>query len=366
MKLTYSLILAAASSGLAFGAATAYTTPVGYESIDLTSGLNYVGLRLHQNNIVAGVLTGVGSHTVTDSTMNFTNILDPSKTYILEINSGIGFIQIIAGTAGSSAGVITTPDDLLAAGVSGTSAYSIRPCATLASIFGVVPDPNLFTHGFTSESGADQVWIPNAAGDFDYYYYDDHYGSPVVAGWRKFDLLNPATPYVLVTPASVLIPYDEGMIVNSPGLNGNTNLPETLVVSGEIKKTAVALAAVGGLNYFSTVFPVGSTLASAFGTVPVDPSVDPTAGGLTHGFTSESGADQVWIPNAAGDFDYYYYDDHYGSPWVAGWRKFDLLNPAIPYVLVNPANVQISASGVIINSVGGNLKLSAPGFYSDL
>lgn len=40
MKLTYSLILAAASCGLAFGAATAYTTPVGYVTLGNASGAN--------------------------------------------------------------------------------------------------------------------------------------------------------------------------------------------------------------------------------------------------------------------------------------------------------------------------------------
>ena len=72
--LSYSLIAAALACGFANAQTTAYTTPVGYETLTLKAGINYAGLRLHGSEVVASTLTGVGAvgtKTITDSATTF-------------------------------------------------------------------------------------------------------------------------------------------------------------------------------------------------------------------------------------------------------------------------------------------------------
>ena len=62
---TYSILAAALACGMAQGAATAYTTPVGYVSLTIpASADSTVGQPLHRPTAFAGISTGITDDTV--------------------------------------------------------------------------------------------------------------------------------------------------------------------------------------------------------------------------------------------------------------------------------------------------------------
>lgn len=345
MKLSYSLILAAASCGLAFGAATAYTTPVGYETLTLTSGINYAGLRLQEAVVVSGLLSNVTSTTVSDSANTFA--LTTGKKYILEINNS-GYIQLIDGSAASGHN-ITTPDNLLAVGVAAGNSYTIRPAATVVSVFGAVP-ANL-AQGSGGPGGADQLYIPDATGDLKVYYYDNYGTFDVVnpgPGWYR---VNPdQTVTLIANPSSITMPYDEGFIFSAAA---NTSL----TVTGTVKTKATMLAVKSGINYVGSICPVGATLVTTFGAVP---------SGLAQGSGGPGGADQLYVANSAGVLKVYYYDN-YGT--------FDVVNPGPGWyevnadqtvTLINPSTITMSSGYVFSAAAAANVLANVPTAYSGL
>jgi len=85
----YSLLAALAACGMAYGASTAYTTPVGYTTQALPANvLSLVGVNILTPSVASGLLTGVSGATLTDSNVNFTTLLTAGKTYVLDIKTG--------------------------------------------------------------------------------------------------------------------------------------------------------------------------------------------------------------------------------------------------------------------------------------
>jgi hypothetical protein len=317
--ITTAAALAVALTGASF-AQTAESNVVGYETLTLDAGFNFVGLRLHQNPVASGTLDIVTSTTVEDTATNL-GALMTGPTFILEIEDGSGIIQEVTTAAGNG---VTVAADLTGLGT--PLSYTLRPADTLASTFGTTA-PGL-THGFFGAAGADQIWLWNGAG-FDQYYYDDN-------GPKWEDVNDPFGAGI--DPATIDLVYADGFVINSPG--------GSLVVDGDLKSGATELNLVSGFNFVSSIAPEGATLATAFGA---------TAPGLTHGFFGAAGADQIWIWNGAG-FDQYYYDDN-GPKWE------DVNDPF--GAGINPATVGLP-SGYIINSPGGDVTQGVPVFYGGL
>lgn len=325
MKLTYALILAAASCGMAFGAATAYTTPVGYETLPVAVGVNFLGLRLQQPVVVAGLLTGINSTSITDTNQNFGTLLTATTTYILEITNANGVTQEFLGSAASGSS-ITTPNLTAVAAVG--DAYKIRTAPTLANTFGASNSAGLDTGFFGF--GGDIVLLPNPAtpGGFDQYYYDAGYAS-----WGDVNG-NP------VDGTMIAWNYADGVLISATG-NGLTNL----TVTGEVKKGGTTYTLQPAINFLSSVSPAGATLASAFGA---------SLAQFDHGFFG-FGGDIFLIPNALapGGFDQYYYDDGYAS-----WGDVNG-NP------IDGTTISL-ASGLLISNDAGvkNVLNSPPASYS--
>ena len=331
MKPTIPLILlAAASSGIAFGAAaTAYTTPVGYETIPVTAGFNYLGLRLQKPVIASGIITAKSDTSITVGTLDLGALLTPASTYILEVVNSNGITQEFLGAAAAGS-VLTTPLGLTAK-LAVNDSYKIRVAPTLASTFGAANEAGLDT-GFYGPGG-DIIYLPNpsANGGFDQYYYDagqasyaDAFGTPVDG-------------------ASIAFNYTDGVVVSATGMG-----TASLSVSGEVKtrSTSYTLAA-DTFSYLSSIYPAGVTLASAFDAAI--PTID-------QGFYGPGG-DIFYVPDklAAGGFMQYYYDggqsswcDAYGTP-------------------VDATTIPLPTGVVIYNSgAGANIVNAPPSSYGSL
>ena len=151
-------------------AQTASTDPVGYTTETLEQGFNLIGITLHQPVIAAGVIDDVAASSVTENDVTFTDAgllgTSGSATYILEITSGTlaGSIQDITAW---TANVLTTPDDLLAAGLQVGDTYQIRKASTLADVFGADNSAGLQGVADFNSTNADIVYLTNNSGGFD-------------------------------------------------------------------------------------------------------------------------------------------------------------------------------------------------------
>ena len=315
-------------------AQTATTTPVGYETLNTTVGVNYVGLRVHEPVLASGLLQGASSTTVTVEN-GITNALSSGSIYILEITSGsadvTGIITTITGF-NETTDELTITDDLTSlSGFVGDESYQIRKSASIASVFGSNNESGL-TSALTF-AASDQVWLFNGAGFDKYYYAQGGFGS--TEGWKDSAGND-------VIPENINTIYTDAIILFSA--EGND-----VVVSGEIKTTSTQIAAVGQLNYFGGIYPVDSTLASAFG--------ENNSSGLTSALTFAA-SDQIWIFNGASFDKYFYAQGGFGS--TEGWKDSNSND-------VDPTTINIPAGYVFINNDGDqNIPVAPPTSISDL
>jgi hypothetical protein len=327
---TIQSILAAAllAPGALFAQTTATTTPVGYETVNLTAGFNYMGLRLHNSSVISGTFETVTNSTLVDTGVNINAALEAGKTYIVEIvnTAGVGAVAEIVKSDVTNDTIATT-NAFTSLGVTTPAQYTIRPAATLASVFGAANTYGL-TPGFSGPSGADLVYVPTGAGGFTQYFYDEDEVS-----WKD------AETNTSVDPTAVPLVYLDGIIIFA-------NATEAITVSGQIKKEPVYQLVKPGFNYLSSVYPANATLASAF---------NGSLATINPGFSGPSGADLIYVPGAT--LTQYFYDADETS-----WKDAET-NTA-----VDPATISLP-SGIIYFNAGAsdaNLKNSAPSGYSSL
>lgn len=328
MKLhTYAFLAAAAACGLASAQTTAYTTPVGYETINLAPGTNTMGVRLHNPVVVAGVLETISATQMTDLQVDFDAVLTggASTFYIVEFLNDSGVIQEVTGASGTNS-TLTLVEDITAS-VSAGARYQIRAASTLASIFGATNSAGL-TPGFSGPTDADIISVPDGAGGFFEYFYDEDNSS-----WAN------AADNSLVDGSTVPLVYTDGLFVF-------TNAPETLTVSGEIVKDSKLQGLASGFNNLGSVFPVGATLDTMFGS---------NLAVIHPGFSGPTDADIVYVPNGAG-FDEYFYDEDNSS-----WAR------ASDNSLVDPTSVSLPSGLLYFNAAGSfTIENMAPAAYSTL
>ena len=134
--LPYSLILAAAASGMAFGAETAYTTPVGYYNFAAKGGGNLFIPGLVNSAAYAGVLTGASSTTLTVAAnslpLNAYNQGAVFATHYAEITSGPN-AGVALDIASNTTSIITLIDNIASLSLTGTEKITIRQHVTLKS-----------------------------------------------------------------------------------------------------------------------------------------------------------------------------------------------------------------------------------------
>jgi hypothetical protein len=323
------LALALLAPGALFAQTTATTTPVGYEEIDLATGFNYMGLRLHSTPVIAGTFETVNNTTLADTGVDIAAALATGKTYIVEITdtAGVGAVAEIV-KADVTTDTISTANGFAALGVTAGAKYLIREAATLASTFGATNTFGL-TPGYSGPGDADLVYVPDGAGGFTQYFYDEDETS-----WKN------AETNTAVDATSVPLVYLDGIIVFA-------NAAETIVVSGEIKKEAAYQLVKPGFNYLSSLFPVDATLASAF---------NGSLASINPGYSGPGDADLIYVVNGATINQYFYDEDE------TTWKNAETNTAIVPEDIDLP-------SGIIYFNAGASdssLKNSAPTGYSSL
>lgn len=323
--------------------ASSKSKPVGYETITVPNGFSYAGLRLHEAPVASGEVVSVpGGATVTVAD-GVADALTAGTTYIFEVTDGDAKgATVLVASFDTDADTLTLSEASISDDFADGDPFTIRPAATLDTVFGAANTASLDA-GNGGPSGADQVWVPNASGGFDKYYYDELNLNTFAASWTNADTGD------AVTAADVSIVYTDGLVLLGAGTDNNT-----FVVSGSVKLSGTGFALASGFNYISSVSPAGATLGSMF-----DPIA---ASGLVSGNGGPSGADQVWVP-AGGGFDKYYYDLLNLNTFGASWTDADNGDA------IMPETVSLDdASGLIVLNPGAAKQVAAgvPGFYGDL
>ena len=335
-KISYSLLAAAMACGVAH-AATAYTTPVGYETFAATPGFNFVGVRLQEAAIASGTLESftAAPNRVTDNEVNLGALITGGTTYILELQDGSGIIQEVTSATGTSLNVAAN-----LSAVTYPCSYTLRSASTLNSVFGSTPATQKLSMGAGSVGGADQVWVYNGSG-YNKVYYDEFGGLDEIAGWYNVD------GGAAVNGNTFNLIYADGFIVSSA-------TGKDFTISGAVKKGVTELNLVSGFNFVGSVAPAGATLASIYGTTVAEV----TAKGLAIGSGTVGGADQLWFFNGSG-YTKVYYDAFGGLDELPGWYNVDG-GAAVVSTTVIPAGYIISAASA------GNLLSGVPSSYSSL
>ena len=299
--------------------AQATTGVVGYETVDYVSGFNFVGARLHETPVASGTLETASATEAIDADVDLAALLDGS-TFILEIEDAGGIIQEVTTSNGGTG----LSADLT--GVTAPVSYTLRPAATLASVFGETNSAGLTS---TLSAGAsDQVWLSDGAGGFTKYYYRGG-GAPQ---WRN------ATSNLAIDSTLVNIVYTDGIIISSQPAGGS------FVVTGDLKAANTSVFLADGFNFLGSIYPVGATIDSTFGAT--------NSAGLTS--TLSAGAsDQIWVSDGAGGFSKYYYRGG-GTPQ---WRN------ATSNLAIDATLVSIPSGYVILNTGGIQDAVTTPPTY---
>ena len=330
-SITYSLLLAAAASSVAFGQTTAYTTPVGYTTQSLAQGYNAVGLTLQKSPVASGAFETVNGTTLTDSDTTFAPVT--GRTYVLEVTSGtaVGNIQEVLA-ANISGNVITTPQ---AIGMAVGDTYNLRLAPTLEEIFTTTP---LATGGVLyaalNSNSADVVWVPTGTGSYDKYYLK----SGATPAFYKFGSTTLTAPNVPVV-------YTDGLFIQK-----KTATAASLTVSGEVKKVGSNTVMVQGYNLVSPVAPVGLNLFNSGLATSMVASL------------SATNADILWVQKA--DLTYDKYFRHSTAP--GNWRKVSA--PAVNMTQSEAEAVAMTSAVLIQHKANTTVavKFAAPTAYSSL
>jgi hypothetical protein len=280
------LVAALLAPGALYAQTSSTTTPVGYVTENLVANSDtMIGVTVHNPTISAGTITAEASDKVTVSGADFTTLLTPLATYILELEDGT--IQEITSWTATE---LFTPQDITALVVPNTTKYSLRKASTIKDIFGATNQVGLAFSEDGSTASADTILLPNGLGGFNtVFYYNDGFDE----FWVNNDLEDVGDTAVI---------YTDGMIVRrKPG----TDLD--LVISGEVKVKPTNFVVAPGLNIVGSVYPVGVTLANTSFSTQVIASED--------GSTATS--DTIEIPNGSGGYNtFFYYDDTFDALWA--------------------------------------------------
>lgn len=342
----YSLILAAASCGVAFGAATAYTTPVGYETVTLAPNTyNLTGVRLFKPSVAAGTFDSFSSSTLVDNQAAFS--LVATTNYIVEFPSGATITALGSNFSG------TTLSNLTGINASYVGPYIIREALTIASVFGASNAAGIASSPNANPTEADLIYLPDGVGGFVQVFYStfvDTEAATVEEQQLFFGWLNATT--FAKAPNEVINP-ERGYFVQTQA----SIAPVVFTVSGEIKKTPTTLIANDSFSLIGGVYPAGATLATSgmSGFITGSPNANPTE------------ADVILLPDGAGGFTQGFYSTFVDSEAATVEEQqlfFGWLN-AVTFAKI--PNEPLTP-GFFIQKIGPNIlgTHTPPAFYSNL
>lgn len=336
MKFRIRLSLLAAAglvlASLNVNAQQAETEPSGFQSL-MVKGGNYslIGINFLRPVLASGSLESATSISVSDDQATFQTTLPTGTAMWLELVDGPnqGCWSIVTPHNATTLQTVSNLSAYVSAGVR----YQIRAAATLSDIFGAENQAGLKSG---NSQTADMVWIPKESGGFDKLYYASANPPFLTAGWR---MIGSGNANMALTP----IYHVEGMIIERRDASDLK-----LSVAGVVKTTVSVIPITSGFNYLERSFPVGATLGNSG-----------LASALQAG-TSQT-ADVVWLTNAAGGYDKYYFATAQPPSITAGWRAVGAGN-------ADQADVPLT-SGFIIErkAAASNIKLTPdPTIYSGL
>ncbi|MEO5712859.1 MAG: hypothetical protein ABIT37_05165 [Luteolibacter sp.] len=332
---TYSLFAAIAATGMAFGAETAYTTPVGYMTIPLpgTGGSTPQKLQLANQGLLPNgpAYAGGGTaavtfsgNTLTDTTATFGTYTNAgTNSHVLEITSAGSVQGALSWITTNTATSITTADNLSSAGTAAT--YRVWQAYTMSSLFGNPPAASVLGGG-TDASTADNVQIldPTTNTYTSFFYQNAGKGG---LGWKSSDS-------GILTPATYAIHPNDGLVIlRKQSLDG------ALVISGSVKAGATKAVVEGNgtstvLNILANQLPVDQLTLGASGLYTGN-----VATGLKGG-TDATTADNLLIFNAtANSYTTFFYQD--SGKGGLGWKSSDS-------GIVDPTNYKLPATGALL------------------
>lgn len=313
--------------------------PFGREILTVKSGFNYFGLRFHRRAVATGQVTEVtsGNHVIGLPA----EVLEPlmlGEFYLFEVDSGNALGAVIPITSyNKTTGTITLNDDL-SNDLEIWDHFTIRPSATLASVFGATNESGMGASA--SATAADQIWFPDGFGGFEqYHFYNANFSGPVN---KWYSIVNGLSGQE-VNPHQIPIYYPEGIIIK-----GNSTV-NSFKVSGVLKRTPTThVIQPHSYHYVSSIYPAGGTIESMFGS-------NNEAGVI--------GNDVVFIPSLTGsNLIAYTYQDlsifGLGAYWMQGSNQID------------PSQISFNQhSGYVLLSSAANprtITVDSPLFYKTL
>ena len=291
------------------------TDPVGYVTLNVTSGLGstkrltYLSLPLLEkasgvSGQTVGTITGVTSNTISNSNAGWTSgeLSNPSSPFVIQITSGtaVGRIFLIASSAttggaiggtglGNTATTINISSfdigsgvDLVAAGVQAGDTYAIYTCETLSSVFGTPASSGV--QGGTSSSNADTV-VLLFNGSANTYFY-----STTNSRWSRVFSGSPDASNVPILPYYGLI-YQR-LPASALAFTVTGSVP-TIARKTQVKNSGVTL--------LSQFWPSDSTLAEL--------NLQSLPGWVSN--SSSASADKVILVSGGSAFTYW----HDGTNW---------------------------------------------------
>lgn len=319
--LSYSLILAAAASGMAFGAATAYTTPVGYVSITVPANADTtVTPPLERATVLAAASSSIAGNVIGASGLT-PNAYVTTQCYLVATSGPLlgKSYQVTANDAVSITvnGGATT---LQVQGFVSGNTYKVVPYWTLNTLFpggagvGTTADafnPTAFV--FASSTG----FGTNKASAVAYFYCTGDVGNGVVAGW--YDANDPFSAPLDNTKIDLSRMYS----IRNPSVTVNS-----VVVSGQVPNTGtvIPVAVNTAFNdvYLGAPYPIDVSLPNSGLQSAIQGSPDAFNPVEVVFVYNDLGAGF----NKAAAVGYFYCTGDVGNGVVAGW--YDANDPFTP------------------------------------
>lgn len=293
-------------------AQSASSDPVGFVTLSLQQGNNYVGFSLMSQRAYQGAFTVETSNrarlyltnaTLTNDQFNPPVISAGSQpTHIIEVigdGATQGLNTAIMDTVATGSEIVL--QEPLHPGVGSGGQLKIWKLWTIGDAFGPTNSAGL-TSANTSNT-SDIVLIPNGAG-YDQYYYSA--GGFSGAGWRKVGA-------GATDQKGVPLYYTDGFMILARSA-------KTINIVGSVKPGQTTVVLETGNNFLANLCPVNaggdnpSTIGRTLGNSNL---YNGTANGLAGG-NSVAAADLVLIGNGAG-FDQFFYST--GGFVGTGWRQ---------------------------------------------
>lgn len=300
-----SLLFLAVTAAGAFS--QVFTKPVGFITLNLQAGNNFIGFSLQPSSAFVGAFTVSPtdrSHIfLTNATITNDQFNGAAGTFVMEVTSAgatQGSNTVVVDTIQTGAEVIL--QDALPAGIADGSTLTITKLRTIEEAFGTTNSAGL-TPG--SASTADLILLPTASGGFDQYFYSNGGFSGI--GWRK---VGGGT----TNQAGVGFYPTDGFVILARSA-------KSVTITGEVKSGNTMVLLETGNNLLANLCPVnaGGASPSAQGrTLGNSGLYTGNASTGILGATTANAADQVMLWNGTGYTQYYYSTGGFSG---VGWRQ---------------------------------------------